>query len=81
MIDRDQFNKKMQEVQSILSVCGATLKSTCLKDKDGQIYQAYWQVEGKGHILFRQYWPFTQKSSYQLNEEAVERILYADVTR
>ena len=80
-VTQTEFNQKMQDVQSILAICGNSLKSTCLKDEDGRVYQAYWQVEGKEHILFRQYWPFTPKVLYKMDDQAIDRIIYADVTR
>jgi len=75
-----EFNKAMQEVQEVLMYAGAKLEPHYQDNPEyPQRSVCRWMLNGR--ILFSHYRPFSENPGYRIDEEAVNRVIYADVTR
>jgi hypothetical protein len=77
---RDEYNRKLQEVQQIECQLGRSiLEGFQFYDEQGQI--AVCGFTHRGATVFQETKPFTPDTEYEVNEQALRRIIYCDFTR
>lgn len=81
-VRKDEYDARLKEVQAFLiaACCGDVLRVRESKSVGGGFYSAEW-LNADGRPVFRQLFPFSDLSSYFVDDRLVTRILFSDPTR
>lgn len=77
---KDEYDRKLKDVQEIEAQTGLQILTRFeYHDKDGAIAEAGFSHNGR--TVFRQTWPFTERTEYFVDDRLWSGIVYSDPTR
>lgn len=79
-MDKATYDRKLMDVQEIAAQTGLKLLTVNMHyDDDGRMVEATWS--NNGQTVFRQRHPFTEHTTYHVDEGLWRRLVYSDPTR